>query len=159
VGLVAGQSFSPSPGGFAEAVVPNLEASRFLVARFELGVELHPVLVIRQPREPSGEGRQNVLAVAADLILRWYPLPPGARVAPYVEAAVGPCWSSEPVPARGTRVNFLVEGGAGLVLRTGARWSTVIGWRWVHLSNANLGANNPGVNFSSLLVGGRRSLP
>jgi len=159
VTFMAGQTFSPSPGGFAEAVVSDLEASRFVATRLELGIELHPALWIRQPERPSGEGRQDVLAVAADLILRWYPVRLDSRIEPYFEAALGPCWSSEPVPAAGTQVNFLVQGGAGLLLRTGTRWSTVVGWRWFHLSNANLGENNPGVNFSFLLVGGRLFLP
>ncbi|MGE5345851.1 MAG: acyloxyacyl hydrolase [Acidithiobacillales bacterium] len=159
VAFMAGQTFTHSPGGFSETVVPDLEAGRFVSARLELGIELHPLLWIGQPQTPDGTGHKDVLAVAADGILRWYPAPLGPKIAPYGEIALGLCGSPDRIPAAGTRVNFLVQAGAGLVLRTGKRWSTVVGWRWVHISNGNFGESNPGVNFSVLLLGGRLFFP
>ena len=40
VSLTAGQNFSPSPDGFSETAVPNLEASWTVAARLELGFDL-----------------------------------------------------------------------------------------------------------------------
>ncbi len=157
--LMAGQNFSPSPDGFSETVVPNLEASWTVARRLELGVELHPVFWINQPRTPEGTDRQDTLAFAGDAILRWYPVQTGPRVAPYAELALGLCGSPDTVPPSGTQVNFLVQAGVGVAVRTGKRWSTVVGWRWCHISNGNYGEHNPGVNFSLILVGGRIALP
>ena len=157
--LMAGQSFSPSPDGFSETLVPNLEAVWRLGPRVELGGELHPVLWIDQPRTKGGTDRQTTLAFAGDGILRWFPVETGDRVAPYTELALGLCGSTDRVPPSGTALNFLVQAGVGIAVKTGKTWSTVVGWRWFHISNANFGENNPGVNFSILLVGGRISIP
>lgn len=159
VSLMAGQNFSPSPDGFSETAVPNLEASWTVAARLELGIELHPVLWINQPRTPDATDRQNTPAFGGDAILRWYPVQPGGRIAPYVELALGLCGSPDRIPPSGTPLNFLVQAGAGMAVKTGKRWSTVVGWRWMHISNGNYGEHNPGVNFSLLLVGGRLSIP
>ncbi len=156
---MAGQTFNHYIHGFAETAVPTFEVSRFVGRRMELGVELHPAFWIGQPQTRGGEGRENVVAVAADLILRWYPRPVGSRITPYVEVAEGPCWSPDRVPVAGTRFNFMTQAGIGLVLRTGTTWSTVVGSRWVHISNANLGAGNPGWSFVVLLLGGRLFIP
>ena len=158
VSLMAGQNFSPSPDGFSETAVPNLEASWTVAARLELGFELHPVLRIDQPRTPNATDRQNTLAFAGDAILRWYPVQAGRRFAPYAELALGVYGSSDRIPPSGTPLNFLVQAGAGMAVKTGKQWSTVVGWRWMHLSNGNYGEHNPGVNFSLLLVGGRLSI-
>jgi Lipid A 3-O-deacylase (PagL) len=159
VSFMAGQTFSSPSDGFSETAVPNLEAGWTVSARLELGIELHPVLWINQPRTPNGTDRQNALAFAGDAILRWYPVPTGRRVAPYAEIALGLCGSPDRIPPSGTPLNFLVQAGAGMAVKTGKRWSTVVGLRWIHLSNGNYGEHNPGVNFAVLLVGGRLSLP
>jgi hypothetical protein len=83
----------------------------------------------------------------------------GRRVAPYAEVALGLCGAADRIPPSGTRLNSLVQAGVGIAVKTGKRWSTVVGWRWFHISNANYGEHNPGVNFSLLLVGGRLSIP
>jgi hypothetical protein len=157
--LMAGQNFSPSPDGFSETAVPNLEVGWTVAPRLELGIELHPVFWINQPQVPDGKDRQNTLAFAGDAILRWYPVQTGRQVAPYAEIALGLCGSADRIPPSGTRANFLVQAGVGIAVRTGRRWSAVVGWRWYHISNANFGEHNPGVNFSLLLVGGRISIP
>ena len=157
--VMAGQSFSPSPDGFSETLVPNLEASWSVGPRLELGVELHPVFWVNQPRTPDGTDRRTTLAFAADAVLRWFPVRTGRRVAPYTEIALGLCGSTDRVPPSGTQVNFLVQAGVGIAVKTGTSWSTVLGWRWFHISNANFGEYNPGVNFSVLLIGERISIP
>jgi len=143
VSLTAGQNFSPSPDGFSETAVPNLEASWTVAARLELGFELHPVLWINQLRPPNGTDRQNALAFASDAILRWFPVRTGRRVAPIVELALGLCGSPDRIPPSGTPLNFLVQAGAGMAMKTGTRWSTVVGWRWMHISNATTANTTP----------------
>lgn len=156
---MAGQIFSPRLHGFAETAGLGVEFGRLVGRRLELGVELLPAIWISQPRTFDGQGRENVYAVAADLILRWYPDLLGPRVLPYLEAAEGPAWSPDRMPVAGTRFNFLTQFGVGCVFRTGESWSTVLGWRFAHISNANLGEHDPGWTFSLLLVGGRLYLP
>jgi hypothetical protein len=156
---VAGQSFHTSFHGFAETAGPVVELSKFVSRRLELGLDVHPVIWISQPQGRNGEGRENVPALAVDVILRWYPGPLAARLLPYVEVADGPFYSRRRTPTEGTRLNFLTQAGAGLVWRTGERWSTVVGYRWVHISNANLGEKNPAWNFHGLLLGGRLFVP
>lgn len=157
--VMAGQNFSPSPDGFSETFVPNFEVSWPVASRLELGVELHPVFWVSQPPTPDGTDRKTTLAFAGDAVLRWYPVRTGRRIAPYTEVALGLCGSTDRTPPSGTRLNFLVQAGIGLAVKTGRSWSTVVGWRWFHISNANFGEKNPGVNFSILLVGERISIP
>ncbi len=157
--LMAGQSFSPSPDGFSETFVPNLEISWPVASRLELGAELHPVFWVNQPRTPDGADRRTALAFAGDAILRWFPVRTGGGLAPYTELALGLCGATDRIPPSGTQLNFLVQAGVGMAVKTGKSWSTVVGWRWFHISNANFGEHNPGVNFSILLVGGRLSIP
>ncbi len=159
VSLMVGQSFDPSPDGFSEIAVPNLEVSWPVARRLELGIELRPVFWVAQPRTPQGPDRQTVLAFGGNGILRWYPVQTGRRVAPYAELAVGGCGSPDRIPPSGTHVNFLVQAGVGVAARAGTRWTIVAGWRWLHVSNGNFGEHNPGVNFSLLIFGGRYSIP
>jgi hypothetical protein len=78
----------------------------------------------------------------------------------YLEAGLGMSAATAPVPAGGTGVNFLLQGGAGLVRPLG-RWSAVVGAvRLWHLSNGGMirgHSRNPDIQalggYVGLIVG------
>lgn len=53
----------------------------------------------------------------------------------YVEAGPGISWSDLDVPPRGTRFNYLFQGGAGVMRRIGRNAHVVGAFRFLHLSN------------------------
>ena len=67
--------------------------------------------------------------------------------------ADGPFWSWHRVPAGGTRFNFLTQAGTGFLFPAGRGWSVLAGYRWVHISNADLGELNPSWNYHTLILG------
>ena len=47
-----------------------MEAERFVSRRLEIGLAVHPLIVISQPETRAGEGRESVEAFAADPLSR-----------------------------------------------------------------------------------------
>jgi hypothetical protein len=56
----------------------------------------------------------------------------------FVELGPGISWSDTQVPPRGTRFNYLAIGGLGSTHRLGTHSEAIVGFRWLHLSNAGL---------------------
>ena len=73
---------------------------------------------------------------------------------PYADLGVGSSRAAAPIPQRGTRSNYVIVAGGGLMLPTGRGWLQV-GARWLHLSNAGrVGKNrNPDVQAIGLTLG------
>jgi len=62
-------------------------------------------------------------------------------------------------PGKTSNLNFMAKGGGGIYIRTRKRESLDIGFRWSHISNANLGLDNPefnGYNSASATIGSNR---
>jgi len=153
-GGLAGQNFHPTSHGFSEFAGAFADIGKFISRKLELGLDLHPILLIRQPNgHPLGTGDQTVPAAALDLILRWFPGPTPLGARWYLEVADGPFWSWHRVPAGGTRFNFLTQAGTGFLFPAGRGWSVLAGYRWVHISNADLGELNPSWNYHTLILG------
>jgi Lipid A 3-O-deacylase (PagL) len=76
------------------------------------------------------------------------------RGQPYADLAVGLSRAEAPVPQRGTRSNYVIVAGGGLMVAAGRGWVQV-GARWLHLSNAGrVGKNrNPDVQAIGLTLG------
>jgi hypothetical protein len=53
----------------------------------------------------------------------------------FLELGPGISWSDTTVPPRGTRFNYLIVAGGGLLRRIGAQTHAVVAARWWHLSN------------------------
>jgi hypothetical protein len=53
----------------------------------------------------------------------------------FLELGPGVSWSDTTVPPRGTRFNYLIVAGGGLLRRLGSQVHLVTGARWWHLSN------------------------
>lgn len=160
VSVVAGQAFHREPGqGWGEFVSPVVQWGRFLSRRVEPLVELHPLMLVNQPRFPPDGERELVEAVALDVGIRWYFSPESWTPKLYVEVLEGAFYSLRPVPARGTSFNFLSQAGAGVRLPFGDRWQPFVQYRWVHISNAGTGHYNPDWDFHGLMIGGSLVLP
>jgi hypothetical protein len=53
----------------------------------------------------------------------------------FVEVGPGISWSDLPTPPRGTKINYLFQGGGGVMRRVGSNSHAVVGARFLHLSN------------------------
>jgi hypothetical protein len=158
-GGLAGQDFYPRSHGFSEFGGTFVDIGMFVSRKLELGLDLQPTMLIRQPNgHPLGTGRETVPAAALDVTLRWFPGPSPLGSRWYLEAAEGPFWSWHRVPAGGTRFNFLTQAGTGLLFPAGAGWTILAGYRWVHISNADLGDRNPSWNYHALILGLRHEI-
>jgi hypothetical protein len=158
-GGLAGQRFYTNSHGFSEFAGAFADVGKFISRKLELGLDLHPLMVIRQPNgHPLGTGRETVPAAALDVVLRWFPGPTPLGARWYLEVADGPFWSWHRVPAGGTRFNFLTQAGTGLLFPAGKGWTVLTGYRWVHISNANLGDRNPAWNYHALVLGLRHEI-
>lgn len=72
---------------------------------------------------------------------------------PYVEGGVGGSYSNFQRRDLGSDLNFLLFAGVGVRWRISPSLALEAGYRYRHLSNANLGTSNPGLNTHQFLVG------
>ena len=72
-------------------------------------------------------------------------------VRPYIELSSGPIYASRRVPESTSHFNFISQAGAGVI--TTGRTPLMIGIRIFHISNAGYADHNPGINFTSILLG------
>lgn len=150
-----GQASAPRSQGFAEAATLSLTRDFPLGSRFALGLELSPLFVVNQTRvDLPGRPREVAYAAAVAPVLSWTFLPKTSRFGLRLEGGVGIFQGFSPIPAQGSRFNFLDE-FQGLVLAR-VRSDRVIsaGVRRVHVSNLGLaGSDNPGLSFYSGVIG------
>jgi hypothetical protein len=78
------------------------------------------------------------------------------RVELFAEGGVGASYSTVIVPERGTRFNYLAQGGLGIATHLGEHVGTIVSLRVFHLSNASL--NGPNHNPDIDALGGRLGL-
>jgi hypothetical protein len=75
---------------------------------------------------------------------------------PFVEFDGGIIASTEPIPERGpdaTGLNFLFDLGGGIRWKVGSRGAVILGYKFLHLSNAFTTSFNPGVDNNVFYVG------
>jgi hypothetical protein len=97
------------------------------VNRTALLVEFEAVRVFqRTPRAAHVQGMATVIRRQVRARDPW-------RV--FVELGPGISWSDTTVPPRGTRFNYLILAGGGLLRRVSSQAHLVTGARWWHLSN------------------------
>ena len=117
--------------------------SGLLRGTIELDAEIMPVDYV------LWGGYQNVYGVGVNpLVMKWN-FTRGHKLIPYFLAQGGVLWSSHNVPPGNTsRFNFLSGPGVGFNYFLKPGRSVSFDLRATHLSNASLGAHNPGVNSS-----------
>lgn len=113
----------------------------------EYGFDLATVFVQRRPEPAYGGGFDPV-------VLRWNSAFHHRRVQPYIELSGGGILTNTNLPPGNTSsFNFAVRGGGGIRLLAGGRRSLDIGAAYYHISNANLGVQNPEFNGVQITVG------
>lgn len=71
----------------------------------------------------------------------------------FADAGVGLLWTGDDVPPGGTRLNFTPRAGVGGTLGLDERTRLVLGLRWFHISNAQTGSDNPGIDALQIVGG------
>jgi hypothetical protein len=108
---------------------------------FEMDAEILPLDYV------LWSGYRNVYGAGVNpLVLKWN-FTRGHKVIPYLLAQGGVLWSTDYAPPGDTsKINFISGPGVGLNYFIRPRRSVSFDFRAAHLSNASLGAHNPGVN-------------
>lgn len=117
--------------------------SGFARGTFEADAEIMPLDYV------LWNGYKNVYGFGMNPVVMKWNFTRGRRTIPYFLAQGGVLWSSDNVP-RGNTSNINFTSGAGVGLNYFPRPWRSVNWdvRATHLSNASLGAHNPGVNAS-----------
>jgi opacity protein-like surface antigen len=77
------------------------------------------------------------------------------RLHPILEGNGGILASTEPVPELGdnaTGLNFIFNGGVGVRWNASQQSAVTLGYRWVHISNAETTSFNPGLDNNVFYV-------
>lgn len=115
--------------------------------RFEYAADFIPVFVQLARRKITGTAFDPV-------ILRWNSSLRRGRVTPFVELGGGGLRTSVNFPQGNTSTfNFIARGGGGVLVSTRGAQALEIACRWWHISNANLGVQNPEFNGLQVSVG------
>ena len=78
------------------------------------------------------------------------------RVYPFLQTNEGIIASSEPIPINvlgATGLNFLIDVGGGVRIKTGERRAITLGYKFLHISNGFTSAVNPGVDNNVFYAG------
>jgi hypothetical protein len=117
----------------------------FLRGRLEYAVEAVPVYVIFQPSGAVYGAGVNPFA------FKWM-FGTRRHVTPYFEFGGGVIFTSRDVPAGISNINFGSGTGIGINVGHGKKhWSLEA--RWLHISDAGLTADNPGINTIQIRAG------
>lgn len=71
----------------------------------------------------------------------------------FADAGVGLLWTGDDVPPGGTALNFTPRAGVGGTLALDDRTRLMLGLRWFHISNAQTGSDNPGIDALQIVGG------
>ncbi len=124
-----------------------------LGSNFAWGVELTPLFLVTLTRvDLPDRPREGRAAVAAAPFVAW-DLFPRSAVGLRLEASVGLLWAFSPVPAEGSRFNFLDILGGRVRVRLGPLAALSAGIRRTHVSNlGTVGPDNPGLSFYAAVL-------
>jgi hypothetical protein len=149
-----GQASAPRSQGFAEFGSLSAAREASLGSGFSWGVELTPLFLVNLTRvDLPGRPRESRAAVAAAPFLSWDAFP-RSPVGLRLEASVGLLWAFSPVPAEGSRFNFLDILGGRVRVRLSDGVSLSGGLRRTHVSNLGVvGPDNPGLSFYAGVIG------
>jgi Lipid A 3-O-deacylase (PagL) len=126
-------------------VLTNPHGPGFLRGRFEYAVDAVPIFWLFEPG-------QTAYGVGLDpFALKWN-LAARGRVVPYLELGGGVVFTNVQAPPGTSRVNFTSSSALGMhVLGAKLNWSAEV--RYMHISNAGLSSENPGINTLQLRLG------
>jgi len=76
----------------------------------------------------------------------------GSRIRPYFDVGAGVLLGEMNLPQTDCDVNFLIQGGPGVLIVLSDSTTLAVGYRFQHISNAGACAINPGINSSALYL-------
>ena len=119
----------------------------WLHGRFEYGADFIPLFVQFAP--------QRIAGIAFDpIILRWNLSLHRGRVSPFVELGGGAVHTHVNFPVGDSSTfNFIARGGGGILIATRQGQALELACRWWHISNADLGTQNPEFNGIQVSLG------
>lgn len=138
----------------------------FLRRRGELMLEVMPFWLAHYPRQDlvvhvsqyhytasSGYfGPINMYgASVTPLLYRWnFQRSPSSRTLPWAQLGGGLLWTNHKFPNTGDTsvINFTPQVGLGLNTRVRSHQTLDLGLKVIHISNAGLGDNDPGINYT-----------
>ena len=144
----------------------------FLRRRGEIMLEVMPFWLARYPRQDlmiyekiysttasTGYfGPLNIYgASVTPLLYRWnFQRSSDSRTLPWVQLGGGLLWTNHKFPTTGDTsvINFTPQFGLGLNTRVRPRQTLDLGLKVIHISNAGLGDNDPGINYSLQFAAG-----
>lgn len=85
--------------------------------------------------------------------LRYNFVPRGWRFIPYIQGGAGLLSTDIDRGLVGQPFNFNLDAGAGVRYLIGRQWSLSLEYRFQHISNANLGNRNVGINSQGPILG------
>jgi lipid A 3-O-deacylase len=124
-------------GGRIGRVLTSEHLGGWFRGNFEYDAEFSPVFVVFQP------GQKIYGGSFTPAILKWN-FTANSKVAPYLLLSGGGIVSTDNVPPGNTSYfNFMVGGSFGVHFFTRPKRAITVETHWVHISNGNLGAQNP----------------
>ncbi len=132
-------------GGRYGLVLTDSRGPGFLRGKFEYAVDVVPVFWVFQPGGAA-------YGVAVDPFAFKWNFNPRGRVVPYADLDGGALYTNRDAPPGTSRHNFTPSGAVGMhILGKRFTWSAEV--RYMHISNAGIGALNPGINTLQFRVG------
>ena len=134
-------------GLFVGRIVKHDAGSGLWRGNLQYGLSVAPLFLQLTPQRLHGVALQPV-------IFRWTSHHRLGRAVPYMELAGGAVRTRANLPSGDTsNFNFTVHGGGGVYLPTMQSQALDLGLSWSHISNANLGRQNPEFNGIELRIG------
>jgi opacity protein-like surface antigen len=104
------------------------------------------------------DGTNSSTVVGASALARWIFATAG-RFRPYFEVGAGVLLGETDLQQTDCDVNFLLQGGPGVLVFLTDRSLLTVGYRFQHVSNGGTCAFNVGINSSALYLGASYLLP
>jgi len=122
-------------------------------ATLEYTLDLFPAAVVFQPSSVR-TGRSTIYGAGISPLGLKLNFAPQSWLQPFVAASVGFLYFQEDVPVPdSSRFNFTPEIGLGVQLFWMPKRALTVGYKLHHMSNANTGRNNPGMDSHVIYAG------
>ena len=132
-------------GGRYGWVLTGPRGPGFLRGKFEYAVDVVPVFWVFQPGGAA-------YGVAVDPFAFKWNFDTHGTIVPYVDLDGGALVTNRQVPPGTSRANFTTSGALGMhILGKKFNWSAEV--RYMHISNAGIAAENPGINTLQVRIG------
>ena len=132
-------------GGRYGWVLTGPRGPGLLRGKFEYAVDVVPVFWVFQPGGTA-------YGVAVDPVAFKWNFDTHGSIVPYIDLDGGTLVTNTQVPLGTSRVNFTTSGALGMhILGKKFNWSAEV--RFMHISNAGIAAENPGINTLQVRVG------